>query len=996
MRIDLTGQVRIEDGDRVLDETRLAGRQGRVVFACLALRARPVHRDVLADSLWPHGLPPTWERTLAGVVSRLRSAMGEAGFDQLTIANAFGCYELQRPGVPVDVEIAATEVIEAQRALDRNDLSAAALCATTAVDIARRPLLAGEDAGWLDTARGELRSICIRGLEVRAAATLGVPAAIDDAREALDLQPFRGSAHVLLMRAHSAAGHVAEALFAYERYRELLGAELGLDPAPEAQALHLELLAADEEASRRGRAAERARDRRRRAPGGIERAIARERTSFVGRSNEIDEVTEILQSSRLVTLVGPGGIGKTRIAVRTAANLTGEVPDGIFFCDLSSLRDPAGVARTIGEATGTIDPLAEAGGAEVGAIERHVASAIDDSGLVIVLDNCEHVLETCSRICRELLDACANLTVLATSREPLRVTGEDVYVVQPLTSRTDDATSEATQLFVDRSRAVRAGFEPSSDDIASIRRICSLLDGIPLALELAAARMNVLSPSQIADRLDDALGFLASRVRGVPERHRTMEAAIDWSYQLLDPQEAVLFRRLAAFVGGFSLEGAERVCGTDPREVADVLGSLSGLVDKSMVVVETDGSGTRYRLLEPLRQFAESKLREAGEEDDARRAHRGYALELTAGVSWGLQVDRARLDSVIPELDNVAAALRWSIDHDEAPAAMQLAVNAYGVWRYIGRPMDARNGLSSALATTDGRPSILRAACLGFLGESHLHGGDVDAAYRAYEEAIEIFRAREFAPGLGWSLIALADAQRARRDVEAMRLTCLESIDVFRSIGDDNGLAWALANYGGLLFGTAILDESRRFAEVCVALGSAAPIETVLRMEGLLGVLAAMDGDASGGRERYEIALRALEKASRFELHWLLMTVGALEIGDAATHASGRERLRLALEIVRGSAVIRPVPWILELAAQVATDDGRMNDAARLFGVVRSFLERSGDSTPWDPFRQALRCARTTCEETLCEDFASTLADGASMDVLAAVDLGLAVLGCDV
>jgi tetratricopeptide (TPR) repeat protein len=473
-----------------------------------------------------------------------------------------------------------------------------------------------------------------------------------------------------------------------------------------------------------------------------------------------------------------------------------------------------------------------------------------------------------------------------------------------------------------------------------------------------------------------------------------MEAAIEWSHRLLDVDEAVLFRRLSVFVGGFTLEGAEAVCVGEPIDGAAIRETLSYLVDKSLVTVETTGDAMRYRMLEPLREFAGDKLRESGETGDARSAHRSYVLRLTMGASFGLQVDATRLGVVVPELDNVEAALRFSIAQRDASAAMQIAINTYGVLRYLGRPAQARTWLTSALASTDERPSVLRAACLGYLGEGHLHAGDAEAAHAAYVQALEIFRAREFLPGLGWTLQAIADTLRSRGDVGAMRDACTEAIDIFRRLGDDEGLGWALANASGLSFASGLLEQSRSYAEACVALGEAAPTETKTRMDGLLGLLAAIRGDVGEGRRRYEVALRILEHASRFELHWLSMMVGAFEINRPELFSSGRRHLAVALEAVRGGGVARPVPWILSLAAPGCVDDGDMVRAARLFGASDSMLKRFDDESPLAVFAPQIDRARARCEAELGPRFAEESARGSVLTVPSAVDLCLATLTC--
>ena len=993
MRINLAGRVSVEDGERVLDESALPGRQGRIVLAYLALADEPVHRDVLADALWPRGLPQTWERTLSGVISRLRSALATAGFEDVTIANAFGCYELQCPqGARLDIDLSDDELRAAERSLAAGDPAAARISAIAAADIARRPLMADQEGSWLDAKRSELRTVLVRALGIEAEASLGTTDAIAAAEEAIEVDPFNEGSHVLLMRANAARGDSARALLAYERCRERLATELGVDPAPATQELYLELLRSDEDASRATANEQRARERDGRATGAIRRKLASVRTSFVGRQSEIAEVTKLLDGARLVTLIGAGGIGKTRLSIQLAVELEESFRHGAFFCDLSQLRDPGDVPRTVGAATGVLDPLAE-----LESVEQHVCSALEEAELLVVLDNCEHVLGASARFCELLLDACPGVHVIATSRERLGVHGEHRYLVPPLTRPSSDDIeavlfSEAARLFDERARAIRSDFTLGPRNAEAVAQICIRLDGIPLALELAAARLNALSPADIAGRLDDAFGVLTSGAAASPERHQTLAAAITWSHELLDERAAVLLRRLAVFVGGFSLEGAERVCGGEPLGPRAVLPLIGDLIDKSLVVSDIHGTATRYRLLEPVRQFAETKLTESGEAEEIRRAHGDYFLSSSRGVTSGLQVDHERLSIVVPELDNFRAALRWSVERAEAGRAMELAIAANGVWRYLGRPEEAMRWLESALSVADDRPSLPRAACLGFLGEVYLHNGNVAASHSAYLKALAIFRQRGLDAGIAWTLLGLSDTLHSRGEVDEMFVACHEATELFRRLDDADGLAWAFANDAGLSFACADLARSRSRAEECVRLGDAGPPETVTRMKGLLGVLSALDGDVEAGRERYEVALRGLAGGSPFELNWLSMMVGAFEVGRSSLRASAKQRLRVAIEMARAGATVRTVPWILELAAHATTCDGRYVDAARLFGSAEAHLERFGDKAPWEPFRSDIRAARVACAEALGNRFALEYAEGATLLIPHAVDLCLDVL----
>jgi predicted ATPase/class 3 adenylate cyclase len=330
-------------------------------------------------------------------------------------------------------------------------------------------------------------------------------------------------------------------------------------------------------------------------------------TSFVGRLDEVAEIGTLISEARMVTLTGVGGAGKTRLALQAAAEHSEMFEDGVAFVDLAPVRDPTTVPRTLVGALDVMDPAAESptDDAEAAAarLTSHLVRTLKGRSMLLVTDNCEHVLDASSRLLGSLLVECPKLRVLATSREPIGIAGEHVYVVPPLAQE-----SESVRLFCDRARAARVDFQLTDANADSIADICRKLDGIPLAIELAAARTKSLSPTQIADRLSESLGLLAASGRGGIERHRTLEGALEWSHATFEENEQVLFRRLAVFNGGWSLEGAEAVCGAPPLGRDEIVDLLDRLVDRSFVVVTDDGTGVRYRFLEPVRQFAERKL----------------------------------------------------------------------------------------------------------------------------------------------------------------------------------------------------------------------------------------------------------------------------------------------------------------------------------------------------------------------------------------------------
>src|ERR1700735_3943666 len=368
-------------------------------------------------------------------------------------------------------------------------------------------------------------------------------------------------------------------------------------------------------------------------------------TSFVGRAAELTQIREILSGNRLVTLTGAGGAGKTRLAIQVAGQLSGEFDDGVWYVDLAPITDPELVPITAARAFGLPD---QAGRSTMDTLTRFVA----DREILVVLDNCEHLLDASAALISALLATAAGLTLLTTSREPIGVTGEVSWRVPSLSL--DD---EAIELFSDRARHARPEFSVTDDNATVVSEICRRLDGLPLAIELAAARVRALSLAEILESLHDRFRLLTGGARTAVRRQQTLRASVDWSHALLTEPERVLFRRLAVFMGGFDLDGAQSVCGGGDVERYQVLDQLALLVDKSLVVADDIGGSTRYRLLETMRQYALEKLGESGEADVVRTRHRDYytaladKLDLPAGSDY-----EQRLEQADTEIDNLRAA----------------------------------------------------------------------------------------------------------------------------------------------------------------------------------------------------------------------------------------------------------------------------------------------------------------------------------------------------
>jgi predicted ATPase/class 3 adenylate cyclase/DNA-binding CsgD family transcriptional regulator len=413
-------------------------------------------------------------------------------------------------------------------------------------------------------------------------------------------------------------------------------------------------------------------------------------TSFVGRQAEIAELRQLVAGNRLVTLTGAGGAGKTRLAVEITSQLITEFSDGVWYVDLAPITNPAVAPLTVARTLGLPD---EAGRSTMDLLGRFFG----EKTILLLLDNCEHLLDACGSMVTELLSACPTLTILTTSREPLGVPGELSWRVPSLS-----VSDEAVELFTDRARRARPNFSVSEDNQALVQEICERLDGMPLAIELAAARVRALSLPQILDSLHDRFRLLTGGARTAVRRQQTLRASVDWSHALLTEPEQVLFRRLAVFAGGFDLDAAQAVPADSEMERYQLLDQLSLLVDKSLVVADDTGDGMRYRLLETVRQYAQEKLGESGEAAAVRTRHRDYYTATAAQMeSRGHSADEQLLHWAQTETDNLRAAFAWSRENSDLEIALRLIMSLRPLWLRAGRVQEALTGLAAILADED-------------------------------------------------------------------------------------------------------------------------------------------------------------------------------------------------------------------------------------------------------------------------------------------------------
>ncbi|MDQ3306153.1 MAG: AAA family ATPase, partial [Actinomycetota bacterium] len=668
LRIHLAGPVRVEVDGVVVDDTGL-GSLGRLTLAFLVSeRHRPVPTDELAEALWGEELPPTWRTALRGLASKLRVFLARAGLDRAQIlASGAGWYQLCLPeSVVVDVEEAETSLAVAEEALraaragvvGRADGARAA--ADVALEVASPPFLVAARGAWVERRQAELAEVRLRALEASAeACTLAGDSAqgVARAEEAVSLDPWRESAYVRLMVAHAASGNRGAALRAYERCRRLLADELGVRPSLQTERAYVDLLGAEPA------------DALSTDANSVRPSLPLPLTSFVGREGERIEVRRLLGGTRLVTLTGPGGVGKSRLALEVARELEGEdadtaatdAVDGVALVELAPLADPQRVPGQVAHVLG----LVESAGVDA---QRSLVAHLARRRLLLVLDNCEHLVEACAELAQVLLASCPGLRILATSQSRLRVAGEATFTLTPLpvprsgtVTAEEAAASEAVRLFLARAGEARIGAVLTEDNASAVAQICLRLDGLPLALELAASQVPKLSMEEIAAGLDDRFRLLADGPGTAPTRHQALRATLDWAHERLSDAEARLLARLSVFSGGFTLAAAEAVV-PEADGGNDVFPLLSALVDASLVQADPRTRVTRYGLLESVRAYAGERLERSGEAPELRRRHLEWATSLAEEVAPELEgpAQRVGLDRLQAEHANLAAALAWA------------------------------------------------------------------------------------------------------------------------------------------------------------------------------------------------------------------------------------------------------------------------------------------------------------------------------------------------
>jgi non-specific serine/threonine protein kinase len=929
LEVTLLGQFEVlHDGKRLTIPTRNA----QSLFAYLILNAGTAHRrERLAGLLWPDSTEENARSNLRHELWRLRKALKTAGgsyflIDDLTIAfNPQSEYSLDAQkleSVPLEGSTAADELMAALSAY-------------------RGELLPGFYDEWVFVERERLHGL----FEARMSRLLEILLAEGRWAEVLDwgmrwiaLGQWPEPAYRALMTAYASRGDVSKAMAIYERFAQGLQKDLGLKPSEQTQALYKRLKAGwKTEASAQAPAATKGPSispAEKSAPSAPLRRLRRSNlprplTSFIGREREIRQVERLVSSGRLVTITGSGGVGKTRLAIQVARALAPQFPDGAWWAELAALS--VSPAAPDGDSEGRQGALSRADAvAQVIAkalripelpglpVLDGVSERLSDKQLLLVLDNCEHLIEACAALAERLLGDCPQVSILVTSREPLRVPGEKAWYLPSLSlpeigrslEFEDIVQSEAVNLFIERTGDVLPGYWPGQAGAATIAQICRRLDGIPLAIELAAARMNLLSAQEIAGRLDSRFSLLTAGRRTALPRHQTLQAAIEWSYDLLEEAEQALFRRLSVFAGSFTLEAVEAVCAGEDIPRQDVLTLLARLVDKSLLNVDPSLQDvelpTRYRLLDTICSFGRLKLDEAGRSGRMRDRHAAYYVSLVEAAEPELLLqDQGRWYRLLQEEhDNIRAVIEWGAESDQAENALRIVGSLLWFWWSHG-PMHEGLDLTlqaMTLPSADRFPEH-RARALNTAGYLHWSLGNIPSARQSLNEARAILETSDDEAGRAWMMQFLGLVLTSEGDYDLADAAMQEGLAIARKLGNLNMSSFSLAFQGDIAF---------------------------------------QKGDISKARSAYEesaITLRAL--GNKLFAAYPLRRLGYLALGRGEIPRA-REYFRESLALNREGGDRRAVAACLLSFAALAIHMDKLDVAARLLGAAESRLESLG------------------------------------------------------
>jgi predicted ATPase/DNA-binding SARP family transcriptional activator len=799
----------------------------RALLAVLLVHeGRPVSADRLIDALWDgEQRPGDPRRALQAKVSQLRRALEQAepGGRTLVVSGPPG-YVLQAGAEAVD---AGRFAALTARARARDDSRGRAALLADALGLWRGPAFADfADQPFTRAAIIRLEEERLVVLEEQAEARLALGEHTLLVAELGDLvvrYPLRERLRAVQLRALYGAGRQGDALASYDDLRRRLAEELGVDPGPELAGLHRAILTQDPALTvAPGPATPATRPRTEDRP---LTNLPAPLTDLIGREGAVVEVRSLLEAGRLVTLTGPGGVGKTRLAVETARRVVDTYPDGGWLVELAgrggrpgepdAARSPGGVAELVAATLGIRDDGTwglQTAGEPVTLVDR-LAGALRTKQLLLVLDNCEHLVEPVAELAELLLRAASGLHILTTSQEPLALAGEALWIVPPLEQ------PSAVELFTARAAAAAPGFTLDAHNAEAVTAICRRLDGIPLALELAATRVRALGVHGLLARLSDRFRLLATGHRGAPPRQQTLRAMIDWSWELLTGSERIVLRRLAMHAEGFTLGAAEAVCAGDDVPTEDVLDLLARLVDRSLVVVADGPDAPRYRLLESVAAYCIDRMREAGEFEHVRQRHLDHYVALAEQAESQLRghAQRGWLERLDIEAANLRAALDGATQHDAADPALRLVNAMAWYWVLRGRLGEARRSLEAALAVEGDAAAARAQATAWHTGIAILEGNGADRTIRI-KVALKLYEDIDDQQGHANARWFLGHALCGIGDLAAGAELIGGALDGFRVLGNQWGMAAALGDRAVQVLARGDLAAVERDGELSAAL----------------------------------------------------------------------------------------------------------------------------------------------------------------------------------